>query len=61
MNFVTTTPDNKKTVGSRAFVLYDDASYYAWDVSGKEIAFDVDVSSLPCGVKATMSLNNMDS
>ena len=65
MQFVTENQDmNSKNVGSRVFMLHEEGkyngySYEAFKLPNKEFAFDIDVSKLPCGVKASVSFNNM--
>ncbi|KAG8917059.1 hypothetical protein FRC01_002691, partial [Tulasnella sp. 417] len=47
---------------SRVFMLswQDNTKYEIWKPLNKEFTFDIDVSALPCGVKATVSFLEMD-
>lgn len=56
MKFVTGT-----NVGSRVFLLQDDATYKVFHPFNQEIAFTVDVSALPCGVAASLYFVGMPS
>jgi len=49
-------------VGSRLYMLDDGFKQYkVWKLKNREIAFDIDVSTLPCGVNAALYFVAMDS
>lgn len=54
--------DYAYNVGSRLFVLdeAEEDKYKMWKLLNKEIAFDVDVSKLPCGMSGNLYLVSMD-
>lgn len=47
-------------VGSRLYLLDSENSYKAFKLKNREIAFDVDVSTLSCGLNAAIYLVSMD-
>ena len=66
MKFVTESKElntTTKNVGSRVFLMAKDpdqgSNYEVFNLKNKEFTFDIDVSKLPCGVKASVSFNNM--
>ncbi|KAJ4291096.1 hypothetical protein N0V90_010294 [Kalmusia sp. IMI 367209] len=54
--------DFSQSVASRVFVLDEgsDDRYKMWKLLNREIAFDVDVSQLPCGLSGSLYLVGMD-
>jgi cellulose 1,4-beta-cellobiosidase len=57
-----TTYNGKKVVGSRVYLLQSSGtSYELFDPMNKEIAYDVDVSQIPCGVSASFYTVEMPS
>jgi len=55
LNFVT-----KSNVGSRLYLLEDDSSYFMFQMKNREIAFDVDVHTLVCGLNGAVYFVQMD-
>jgi cellulose 1,4-beta-cellobiosidase len=47
-------------VGSRLYLLDDEESYLNMNLMNREFAFDVDVSSLPCGLNGALYFVQMD-
>jgi len=47
-------------VGSRVYLLEDDETYQLFKLKNREIAFDVDVSTLGCGINGALYLTQMD-
>lgn len=58
LNFVTAS--YTKNVGSRVYLLKDDATYETFKVKNQEFTFDVDVSNLPCGLNGALYFSEMD-
>lgn len=54
--------DYSQNVGSRLFVMAEgsDDKYKMWKLLNKEIAFDVDVSKVPCGLSGNLYLVGME-
>lgn len=48
LNFVTSS--STKNIGSRVYLMADDDNYKTFNMLNQELAFDVDVSHLPCGI-----------
>ncbi|KAL0949979.1 hypothetical protein HGRIS_009993 [Hohenbuehelia grisea] len=57
LNFVTQSA--QKNVGSRVSLLADESHYQVFKLKNKELAFDVDVSQLPCGVNGALYFSQM--
>jgi len=49
-----------KNVGTRLYLLDEDESYVQFKLKNREFTFDVDVSSLPCGVNGAVYFVQMD-
>jgi len=47
-------------VGSRVYLLADDTKYYLFKLKNQEFTFDVDLSTLGCGLNAALYLTKMD-
>jgi cellulose 1,4-beta-cellobiosidase len=47
-------------VGSRVYLLKDDATYELFKLKNQEFTFDVDVSQLPCGLNGALYFSEMD-
>jgi cellulose 1,4-beta-cellobiosidase len=60
LDFVTSTPEGDKNVGSRSYLMDGDDRYYLFKVKNKEFTFDVDASKLPCGLNGALYLVQMD-
>ncbi|KAI1259186.1 glycosyl hydrolase family 7 protein [Xylariaceae sp. FL1019] len=59
LQFVTSN-SNGKNVGSRLYLMADDATTYeGFTLLGKEFSFDVDVSELPCGLNGALYFVSM--
>ena len=43
-------------VGSRTYLLQDEATYKMFHLKNKEFTFDADVSQLPCGLNGALYL-----
>lgn len=48
-------------IGARTFLMADDQNYKQFMLKNREFAFDVDVSTLPCGLNGALYLVDMDS
>merc|ERR1712125_281585 len=59
LGFVTQGPYSKN-VGSRNYLMDDESHYYMFKLKNKEFTFDVDVSSLPCGLNCALYFVEMD-
>ncbi|KAF8596977.1 glycoside hydrolase family 7 protein [Ceratobasidium sp. AG-I] len=59
LKFVTTNT-NGKNVGTRVYLLKDDATYEMFKPKNQEFTFDVDVSNLPCGLNGALYFSEMD-
>jgi len=59
LNFVTQ-GQYSKNIGSRVYLLEDEQTYKLLKLKNKEIAFDVDVSNLPCGLNGALYMVQMD-
>jgi cellulose 1,4-beta-cellobiosidase len=57
LNFVSSSGN----VGSRLYLMDTDAEYESFKLLNRELAFDVDVSMLPCGVNGAVYFVQMDS
>jgi len=60
LGFVTVGPYSKN-VGSRLYVLENESEYKLFKMLNKEMSFDVDVSSMPCGLNSAVYFVEMDS
>jgi hypothetical protein len=50
-----TTYNGKKNIGSRLYLLAsDEKNYELFNLVGKELSYDVDLSQIPCGVNAAL-------
>lgn len=47
-------------VGSRVYLMADDSNYQVFKLKNQEFTFDVDVSSLPCGVNGALYFSEME-
>lgn len=56
LNAATSSPEG---VGSRVFLMLNDATYRTFQLKNQLLSFDVDVSGLPCGVAGSITLNEM--
>ena len=59
LQFVTKN-QNGQNVGSRVYLMASDSKYRMFNVLNKELAFDVDVSKLPCGLNGAVYFSEMD-
>jgi len=59
LDFVTEGPYSKN-VGSRSYVMDDSSNYKLFKMLNKEIAFDIDVSNMPCGLNSAIYFSEMD-
>merc|ERR1719387_1293128 len=58
LNFVTQGPYSKN-VGSRQYLMEDESTYKHFKMLNKEIAFDIDVSNMPCGLNSAIYFAEM--
>ncbi len=49
-----------KNIGTRNYLMADDENYYMFHLKNKEFSFDVDVSTLPCGLNGALYFVAMD-
>jgi len=59
LGFVTQGPYSVN-VGSRSYVMEDDKEYKLFRMLQKEIAFDVDLSQMPCGTNAAIYFSELE-
>jgi len=59
LDFVTQGPYSKN-VGSRSYLMDSNSQYKQFKMLNKEIAFDIDVSNLPCGLNSAIYFAEMD-
>jgi cellulose 1,4-beta-cellobiosidase len=59
LGFVTTGP-YAKNVGSRTYLMKDEETYELFKLKNKEFTFDVDASTLPCGLNGALYFVQMD-
>jgi len=59
LGFVTQGPYSVN-VGSRSYVMQDTQEYKLFNMLQKEIAFDVDLSNMPCGTNAAIYFSEME-
>ncbi|KAJ9142186.1 Glucanase [Pleurostoma richardsiae] len=59
LGFVTKNQDGAN-VGSRLYLMASDTKYRMFNLLNKEFTFDVDVSSLPCGLNGAVYFSQMD-
>ena len=52
---------NSTNVGSRMYLMANHTSYQMFNLQNQEFTFDVDVSSLPCGLNGALYFVQMDS
>ena len=48
-------------VGSRLYLMQDDSTYEMFNLLNKEFTFDVDLTTLPCGLNGAVYFSAMDS
>ena len=60
LNFVTRTPQGANNIGSRLYLMESDSTYKMFKLKNMEFTFDVDVSSLPCGLNGALYFVEMD-
>lgn len=58
LDFVTTA--SQKNIGSRLYLLQDDSHYQLFNLLNQEFTFDVDLSTLPCGLNGALYFSQMD-
>lgn len=58
LDFVTEN-SNGQNVGSRTYLMASSTEYEIFDLLGKEFSFDVDVSTLPCGLNGALYFVSM--
>ena len=58
MKFVTQSSSGA-SVGSRVFLMSTDSAYQLFSIKNQELAFDVDVSNLPCGINGALYFTQM--
>ncbi|KAF4619675.1 hypothetical protein D9613_004699 [Agrocybe pediades] len=58
LKFVTNS--QQKNVGSRVYLMASDTEYEMFKLLNQELAFDVDVSNLPCGLNGALYFSQMD-
>jgi len=60
VNFVFITKGEYATnIGSRIYVLQDENTYQLFKMKNQELAFDVDLSNLPCGLNGALYFSEM--
>lgn len=59
VGFVTQGPYSKN-VGSRSYMMESTSEYKLFKMLNKEIAFDIDVSNMPCGLNSAIYFSEMD-
>jgi len=59
LNFIT--DGTQKNVGSRVYLMDTTTSYHMFKLLNQEFTFDVDVSTLPCGLNGALYFSEMDS
>ena len=60
LKFVTQTPQGGKNVGSRTYLMDSPTQYTMFALKNREFTFDVDVSTLPCGLNGALYFVEMD-
>ncbi|EJD00590.1 cellobiohydrolaseI [Fomitiporia mediterranea MF3/22] len=55
------TQSSGKNVGSRVYLLEDESTYQMFKLKNQEFTFDVDMSTLPCGLNGALYFVEMDS
>ena len=59
LNFVTE-HEYGTNIGSRLYLMQDTSTYQMFDLPGNEFAFDVDLSTVPCGMNSALYFVAMD-
>jgi cellulose 1,4-beta-cellobiosidase len=59
LKFVTHGPYSTN-IGSRVYLMANDSSYQMFNLLNQEFTFDVDMSSLPCGLNGALYFTEMD-
>ncbi|KAI0317189.1 cellobiohydrolaseI [Amylostereum chailletii] len=54
------TQSAQKNIGSRTYLLKDDSTYQMFNLKNQEFTFDVDMSTLPCGLNGALYFVQMD-
>jgi len=60
LDFITAT-SNGPTIGSRTYLMQDDETYQYFYLKNQEFSFDVDVSTLACGINGALYFVDMES
>ncbi|CCI10223.1 unnamed protein product [Albugo candida] len=60
LRFITPTGPDSYTEGSRLYLLGPESTYENFMLLNREIAFDIDLSQLPCGMNAAFYFSQMD-
>ena len=60
LKFVTKTPQGANNVGSRTYLMDSPTEYTMFKLLNREFTFDVDVSTLPCGLNGALYFVEMD-
>ncbi|KAF9447825.1 glycoside hydrolase family 7 protein [Macrolepiota fuliginosa MF-IS2] len=60
LKFITNPTNGQTNIGSRVYLLADDAHYEMFKLLNREFFFDVDVSSLPCGPNGALYFSEME-
>ena len=60
LNLKFVTSGANKNVGSRLYLMDTDTSYHMFKLLNQEFTFDVDVSTLPCGLNGALYFSEMD-
>jgi cellulose 1,4-beta-cellobiosidase len=58
LKFVTQSAN--KNIGSRVYLMADDSTYQMFNLLNKEFTFDVDMSTLPCGLNGALYFVEME-
>jgi len=54
------TEGESRNVGSRVYMMEDESTYKMFNLLGNEFTFDVDLSTLPCGLNGALYFVNME-
>lgn len=60
LRFITPTGPDSHTEGSRLYLLGPESTYENFTLLNREIAFDINLSNLPCGMNAAFYFSQMD-
>lgn len=60
LKFVTSGGTGSANVGSRTFLMSSDTQYQMFDLRNQEFTFDIDMSTLPCGLNGALYFSQMD-